>query len=225
RKIAELDEFGLQRVVLGEQLQGLVEGHQVVRRLLDHFRRPVQIDLAPGTAAFGTMFLAGVVHQDTSHGFRGGPKEMGAAGPLPGAFRVHQAQVGLMDQGGGVEGLSWLLVRQLLDGQLAQFVVDQRQELGGVGRVALRERRQDAGDIVHERRAYTTATFLANRSRWENPKPAARQPSSRRRDGEASANPRRVAGPAEHPGPEAGAAYFPGGVRTSLRAFTVTVPL
>src|SRR5262249_14521291 len=66
-----------------------------------------------------------------------------------GAFRVHQAQVGLVDQGGGVEGLSRLLVRQLLDGQLAQFVVDQRQELlGGLG-VALVDGRQDVGDVAH----------------------------------------------------------------------------
>jgi hypothetical protein len=42
-----------------------------------------------------------------------------------------------MDQGCGLERLAWLLLRQLQSGQLAQLVVDQRQELLGGVRVAL----------------------------------------------------------------------------------------
>ena len=64
---------------------------------------------------------------------------------------VHQPQVRLVDQGRGLERLAGLLLGQLLRRQPAQLVVDQRQELlGGVG-VALLDRREDAGHVVHRR--------------------------------------------------------------------------
>ena len=56
-----------------------------------------------------------------------------------------------MDQGRGLERLARLLLGQLLRRQLAQLVVDQRQELLGGVRVALLDRGQDAGDIAHRR--------------------------------------------------------------------------
>jgi hypothetical protein len=51
--------------------------------------------------------------------------------------RADQPQVGLVDQGGGAEGLARLLLGQPLGGELAQLVVDQRQQLAGRLRVAL----------------------------------------------------------------------------------------
>ena len=55
-----------------------------------------------------------------------------------GRLAVHQPQVGLVDQGGGLQRLAGLLLGQLLGRQLAQLVVDQRQELlgGAAGRPA-----------------------------------------------------------------------------------------
>ena len=60
-----------------------------------------------------------------------------------------QPEVGLVDQGRGLERLAGLLLRQPLGGQLAQLVVDQRQELLGRLRVALLDGREDAGHVVH----------------------------------------------------------------------------
>ena len=54
-----------------------------------------------------------------------------------------------MDQGRGLERLAGLLLGQPLGGQLAQLVVDQRQELLGRLRVALLDGREDAGHVVH----------------------------------------------------------------------------
>ena len=56
---------------------------------------------------------------------------------------VHQPQVRLVDQGRGLERLAGLLLGQLLGGQLAQLVVDQRQELLGRLGVALLDGRED----------------------------------------------------------------------------------
>ena len=54
-----------------------------------------------------------------------------------------------MDQGRGLERLARLLLGQPLGRQLAQLVVDQRQELLGRLRVALLDGREDAGHVVH----------------------------------------------------------------------------
>jgi hypothetical protein len=62
---------------------------------------------------------------------------------------VHQAEVGLLDQGGGLERLAGLLLGQLRRCQLAQLVIDQRQELlGGLG-IALLDGGQDTRDVGH----------------------------------------------------------------------------
>ena len=57
-----------------------------------------------------------------------------------------QPQVRLVDQGGGLQRLAGLLLGQLLGRQLAQLVVDQRQELLGGVRIAALDGGQDAGD-------------------------------------------------------------------------------
>ena len=62
---------------------------------------------------------------------------------------VHQADVGFVDQGRGFERLPWLLLSELLGRQLAQLVVDQRQELFGRLRVALLDVQEDAGHVRH----------------------------------------------------------------------------
>jgi hypothetical protein len=54
-----------------------------------------------------------------------------------------------VDQGRGLEGLAGFFAGQPLRRQLAQLVVDERQELLGGARVALLDGRQDAGDIAH----------------------------------------------------------------------------
>ena len=55
---------------------------------------------------------------------------------------VDDPKIGLMHQGRGLERLAGLLLRQLQGGQLAQLVIDQRQELLGRLRVAKLDGRQ-----------------------------------------------------------------------------------
>ncbi len=62
----------------------------------------------------------------------------------------HQAQVRLMDQGRGLKRLARLLMGQFLRGQYAEVVVDERQELAGLARIAPRGA-QDVGDVRHRR--------------------------------------------------------------------------
>lgn len=62
---------------------------------------------------------------------------------------VHQPQVSLMDERRGLESLAGLFLGQSVDRQLAQFVVDQRQELLGGVRIALLHGGQDSCDLTH----------------------------------------------------------------------------
>ena len=64
-------------------------------------------------------------------------------------LRIHQPEVGLVDQRRGLERLAGLLLGHLCGGQLAQLVVDQRQELLGGVRVALLDGGQDARHLAH----------------------------------------------------------------------------
>src|SRR5262249_47198951 len=96
-------------------------------------------------------FATCLVNQDAAHGLGGGGEEVAAAVPVLGLFDIHQAQIGLVDQGRGLEGLSRLFLSQQLGREPAQFVVDQGDEWLGGGRVALLDGRQDARDLTHWR--------------------------------------------------------------------------
>ena len=92
-----------------------------------------------------------------------------------GLLLVHQSEVGLVNQGRGLERLPWLLPGHLRGRQPAQLVVDQRQQLLGGLRVALLDRREDAGDVVHGRllpRDEAAETMIVLEPRCSNPSPA-----------------------------------------------------
>ena len=76
---------------------------------------------------------------------------MAPAVPVEGLGGVHQAEVGLVDQGGGLQRLPGILLGQLLSRQFAQLLVDQRQELPRGVRIALLDGGQDACHIGHRR--------------------------------------------------------------------------
>ena len=79
---------------------------------------------------------AGAFDEDAPHGLGRGGEEVAAAVPVLGPVPTDQPQVGLVDQGRGLEGLAGLLLGQPRRGELAQLVVDERQQLGGGVRVA-----------------------------------------------------------------------------------------
>ena len=119
----------------------------------------------PVAAVLRASLAAGAVDQDPPHGLGRGGEEVAAAVPVPGSLSASdQPEVRLVDQGRGLERLAGLLLRQLLGGQLAQLVVDQRQELLGRLRVALLDGREDAGDVVHAGRCPGPSGRVATRT-------------------------------------------------------------
>ena len=115
--------------------------------------RLVEVHATPVAPVLRALLAAGAVDQDPPHRLGRGGEEVAPAVPACSAARVHQPQVGLVDQGRGLEGLPGLLAGQPLGGQLAQLVVDQRQELLGRLGVALLDRREDAGHVAHGNRS------------------------------------------------------------------------
>ena len=62
---------------------------------------------------FETALPPSGVDQDTSHGFGRGGEEMTSAFPAPGLFDIYQADIRLVDQGRGLEGLAGPFLGQL----------------------------------------------------------------------------------------------------------------
>jgi hypothetical protein len=113
------------------------------------------------TAVFLKLLAAGVLDEDAAHG-PGGEEVVSAV--LGRCFLLaDQAQVGLVNQGGGLKRLSRRPEAQLLCGERAQLVVDQRQKLAGVLRVALRDSGPDARG--------TATTTRTSTSPWSLPVP------------------------------------------------------
>src|SRR5262249_25084283 len=90
-----------------------------------------------------------VLDQDAPHRFGRGGEKVATAVPVLGLFDIHQAQIGLVNQGRGLKRLAWLLLSEFLGCELAQFVIDQGQQLVGSLRIALLDSRQDARNFVH----------------------------------------------------------------------------
>ena len=139
-KNRSLTSSALAGSVLGEPGQGVVEGEQVERSAVaGHQAARIELDPLEVAAVLEPALAASPFDQDAAHGLGRGGEEVAAA--IPGRWRLsvrHQAQVRLVDQGRGLKRLSRLFLSQPLGRQLAELVVDQRQQLLGGRRVAVR---------------------------------------------------------------------------------------
>src|SRR5258708_38600798 len=102
-------------------------------------------------AVLATAFAAGVLDQDAAHSLGRGGKEMAPAVASALCISADQPEVCLVHERRGAERLPRLFLSQLRRRQLAQLVVDQRQELLGGARVALLDSGQNARDLTHRR--------------------------------------------------------------------------
>ncbi len=100
-------------------------------------------------AAFVGLLAAGLIDQDAAHGLGRGGEEVAAIVPALLGIVADQAHIRFVDQRGGLQRLPGILPGQSLRRQLAQLVVDQRQQLLGGLLVALLDGGQDAGDFTH----------------------------------------------------------------------------
>ena len=114
----------LDRILLRQAVQRRVEGEQVYVRLRRDKGIRVRIPALPPAAILVHRLAAGALDLDAPHRLGRGGEEVAAAVPRLGLLHVHQAQVALADQGGRLERLPRLLLRQPLGRRLAQSLVD-----------------------------------------------------------------------------------------------------
>lgn len=90
--------------------------------------------MVPVAPAFEALFSPGVVYQDAAHRLGSGGEEVTAAIPAIGLLASDEPDVSLVDEGGSLEGVAGGFGGHPGGSQLAQFVVDEREQFfGGTG--------------------------------------------------------------------------------------------
>jgi hypothetical protein len=129
----------------------LAEGQEIIRGPFDGDFHLIQVKTLPAAAAFEPPPAANLLDQDAAHGLGSRGEEVATAIPVLRLLDTHQPEVRLMHQGGRLEGLAGLLLRQALGRQPAQLVVDQRQQLLGGVRFTVFDSGQDASQFTQRR--------------------------------------------------------------------------
>jgi len=103
------------------------------------------------SSGFFEWAVPGVVDQDSPHRFSSGSEEVTVTLEM---LIPDQTQIRLVDQGCGIERVTWLLRGHLRSRQHTQLVVDERQQvLGGLAVAAVRGFEQSC-DVGHDCRFY-----------------------------------------------------------------------
>lgn len=144
-EVAQLDDLALAGVEVFEAEEGFIEEDDVVEFFGGDGEVVVELDALEVAIALQGVVGAGVVDQDAAHDVGGDGDEVLAVVPL-GVF-AGEAEVGFVDEGGGLEGVVGALAAHVGGGEAMEFGVDEGKEfLSGVG-VAF-------GHLVEEQRDF-----------------------------------------------------------------------
>lgn len=100
-----------------------------------------------GGITFFSVAGADVIDEDAADGLGGDGEEVGAAGEI-GVALVDELHVGLVDEGGGLEGVIAGFAGHLAAGDEAHFVVDEGEEAVEGGGIAEAPGVEKFGDFV-----------------------------------------------------------------------------
>jgi len=123
---AEFDEAALLLVDLGEGLEGIIEGDDVGVAELGKGLDGIKLDAAVGTALCGAAGT-GVVDEDLAHQPSGDTDKVGTIFGLERTL-VAKAQVGFVDESGGLQGMAGTFTLEIVVGHGAEFGVHERDE-------------------------------------------------------------------------------------------------
>jgi hypothetical protein len=147
----QFDHSGGDRIFSGKPRERPIQGEQLFVGNLRFSRDIGKIDPVPEAAVLSGSFTAGGVHQNSAHGFGRGREEMPAVLPACLVGRADQSEICLVDQGRGLKCLTGGFVRHARSGKLPQFVVDEREEIGGSLVVACRGSVQKESHVGHDK--------------------------------------------------------------------------
>jgi hypothetical protein len=141
----QFDDLDGCRIFGFEPAQCVVKEKEVVGRFENPVSR-VQINSPPPAAVPGEDLPPGGVNQNPTHRFGGGGEKMPATvKPLV----PDESQVGLVNEGSGIEGISRSFGCHARDRELPQLVVNEREQVGCGSAVASREGVKKAGRVGH----------------------------------------------------------------------------
>ena len=115
-EVMELHELPQERIVLGQAVEGLMEGKQVLGRGGGDTCGLVEIEVNAPSAPFLGDLTASSFDQNPSHSLGRRREEMASTVPLLGLFGIDQAEIRLVDQRGSLECLSGILAGKSLGG-------------------------------------------------------------------------------------------------------------
>jgi len=145
-ELAQLDDAGLAGTLSRETGECFVDGDNVVDPLRRDGELVVHFDAAEASGASLGVVLAGVVNQDLTHDVGSKADEVGATVPVDAL--TGEAEVGLVDDRGGLEGMVGALAAHVSLGEAMQLRVNQRQQTACGGGVAVVHGFQELGDFT-----------------------------------------------------------------------------
>jgi hypothetical protein len=116
-------------------------------------RQSVNLDRgwAQAPAPFPRLSAARGIDQDSAHRLGGYCEEMSATGECPVSDGTNESNIDFVNEGGGVQCVAGRLVCHVPGRQPAQFVINERQQVGRRLRVSCFDGAQDTSDLVHTR--------------------------------------------------------------------------
>jgi len=146
-EVTQLDQFGFLLISGGESVERLVDGQYLVPCGSGGKIGLVKFDSLLAAAMTHGSLAPGAFDEDAPHRLGGGGEEMAPAIE----FRVgiaHEPKPGLVDERRGLQRVARRFPRHFGRRQLAQFLIDQRQQfIRGLG-VASLDRRENAGNVA-----------------------------------------------------------------------------
>jgi hypothetical protein len=132
----QLDKLGLHRVVPRKTIQRLVQGQKFVVRHPRNQLESLKRNALHATSMTATVLAAGIIDEDPAHRLGGRAEEMGTV--LPTRLVVApKPQPGLMNERGGLKGLTGRFARHFSGRETPQLLINHRQELTSSAGVAL----------------------------------------------------------------------------------------
>jgi probable HAF family extracellular repeat protein len=166
---AHFDHLHFAGIDTRQRVQGFIEGGETRILVSAHDGCLVERDVPHATSSF-QIVATRMLYQDSPHQLGRHGEEMGAVLPLH-ALIVHQACVGLIDEGGGLEAVAVTLSSHIAARQPAKLVIHQGRQFFEGTLVSLAPGAEELAYVIHRRFAelYRFAMILSPQSLRLNP--------------------------------------------------------
>ncbi len=145
---AQLDHFSLDLALRRQFVQRIVDGEQLIIVAGEGKLGLIEIDPLLSAAVPHGALSASVINENAAHRLGRGGKEVSAVLEFR-IFLADQPHPGLVNQCSGLQRLPSRFVRHSMSSELAQFLVNQREQLVCRLGIALLNGIQDVRDVAH----------------------------------------------------------------------------